>query len=70
MGIVLVFVEGQPDGSLRKATLHAVNAATQIAQKGGHEVHAIALAKDATALANAHQRFWRESGACRQCASF
>lgn len=53
MGNVLIVVEANSDGSLRKATLNAVTAGQQLAKASGGEVHAIALAKDATALANA-----------------
>ncbi|MCC6332743.1 MAG: electron transfer flavoprotein subunit alpha/FixB family protein [Myxococcales bacterium] len=53
MGNVLIFVEANPDGSLRKATLNAITAGQQLAKATGGEVHAVALAKDAGALANA-----------------
>jgi electron transfer flavoprotein alpha subunit len=53
MGNVLIVVEANTDGSLRKATLNAITAGQQLAKASGGEVHAIALAKDATALANA-----------------
>ncbi len=52
MGNVLIVVEANPDGSLRKATLNAITAGQQLAKASGGEVHAIALAKDATAVAN------------------
>jgi electron transfer flavoprotein alpha subunit len=52
MPIVLIVAEAQPDGSIRKATLHALAAGAQLAAKVGAELHAVALAKDATALAN------------------
>ncbi len=48
---VLIVVEAQPDGKLRKATLNALTAGKQLAQKAGGAVHAVVLAKDATALA-------------------
>ena len=51
MATVLIFVEQQPDGALRKATLNALTAGAQLARKTGGELHAVALAKDATALA-------------------
>jgi electron transfer flavoprotein alpha subunit len=51
MPIVLIIAEAQPDGSIRKATLHALAAGAQLAQKVGGELHAVALAKDANALA-------------------
>ena len=53
MGNVLIVVEANTDGSLRKATLNAITAGQQLAKATGGEVHAIVLAKDATALANA-----------------
>ena len=53
MGNVLIVVEANTDGSLRKATLNAITAGQQLAKATGGEVHAIALAKDATALAEA-----------------
>lgn len=52
MSNVLIVVEAQPDGSLRKATLNAITAGKQIAAKTGGELHAVVLAKDAGALAN------------------
>jgi electron transfer flavoprotein alpha subunit len=52
MGNVLIVVEANTDGSLRKATLSAITAGQQLAKATGGEVHAIALAGDATALAN------------------
>ena len=52
MPIVLIVAEAQPDGSIRKASLHALAAGAQLAQKIGGELHAVAIAKDATALAN------------------
>ena len=51
MGNVLIFVEANSDGSLRKATLNALGAGQKIASAVGGEVHAVALAKDAAALA-------------------
>lgn len=53
MGNVLIFVEANPDGSLRKASLNAITAGQQLAKASGGEVHAVALGKDASALANA-----------------
>jgi electron transfer flavoprotein alpha subunit len=52
MSNVLIVVEAQPDGSLRKATLNALTAGQQIASKTGGELHAVVLAKDAGPLAN------------------
>ncbi|MBK7862279.1 MAG: electron transfer flavoprotein subunit alpha/FixB family protein [Archangiaceae bacterium] len=46
MATVLVVVEAQPDGQLKKATLNAITAARQLG-----DVHAVVLAKDASALA-------------------
>ena len=57
MGNVLIVVEANSDGSLRKATLNAITAGQQLAKASGGEVHAIALAKDATALADAVKEF-------------
>jgi electron transfer flavoprotein alpha subunit len=53
MGNVLIVVEGNTDGSLRKATLNALTAGAQLAKASGGDLHAVVLAKDATALANA-----------------
>ncbi len=53
MGNVLIVVEANTDGSLRKATLNALTAGAQLARASGGELHAIVLAKDATALATA-----------------
>jgi electron transfer flavoprotein alpha subunit len=53
MGNVLIVVEANPDGSLRKATLNAITAGQKLAGATGGEVHALALAKDASALAEA-----------------
>jgi electron transfer flavoprotein alpha subunit len=51
MPIVLIVAEQQPDGALRKATLHAIAAGKQLAQKAGAELHAAVLAKDGAKLA-------------------
>jgi len=51
MPIVLIVAEQQPDGALRKATLNALAAGAQLAQKAGAELHAVALGKDVAALA-------------------
>jgi electron transfer flavoprotein alpha subunit len=53
MGNVLIFIEANPDGSLRKASLNALTAGAQLAKAVGGELHAVALAKDASGLANA-----------------
>ena len=57
MGNVLIVVEANTDGSLRKATLNAITAGQQLAKATGGDVHAIVLAKDATALANAVKEY-------------
>ena len=51
MSIVLIIAEQQPDGSLRKATLNALAAGQQLAQKSGAELHVAVFAKDAQAVA-------------------
>ena len=50
MSLVLIVAEQQPDGALRKATLHAVGAGKQLAEKVGGELHLVLLGKDATKL--------------------
>ncbi|MFO0600765.1 MAG: electron transfer flavoprotein subunit alpha/FixB family protein [Myxococcaceae bacterium] len=57
MGNVLIVVEANSDGSLRKATLNAIAAGKKLAAATGGQVHAIALAKDAGALANAVKEY-------------
>lgn len=52
MSTVLMFVESQADGALRKATLNALTAGAQLASKAGAELHAVVLAKDASVLAD------------------
>ncbi len=52
MAIVLIFAEQQPDGQLRKASLHALSAGAKLAALAGAELHAVVLAKDGAALAN------------------
>jgi electron transfer flavoprotein alpha subunit len=52
MPIVLIVAEQQPDGKLRKATLHGMAAGKQLADKAGAELHAVVLAKDAAPLAD------------------
>jgi electron transfer flavoprotein alpha subunit len=52
MPIVLIVAEVQPDGHLRKASLNALAAGQKLAQKAGAELHAVVLAKDASAVAN------------------
>lgn len=51
MGTVLIYVEANSDGSLRKASLNALSAGHKVAQATGHELHAVVLAKDASRLA-------------------
>ncbi|XXF76762.1 electron transfer flavoprotein subunit alpha/FixB family protein [Myxococcaceae bacterium GXIMD 01537] len=46
MPIVLIVAEQQPDGNLRKATLNAISAGQQLAQKAGAELHLVLLSKD------------------------
>ena len=48
MPIVLIVAEQQPDGHLRKATLNAVTAGKQLAEKAGAELHLVLLSKDAS----------------------
>ncbi|MBL8920020.1 MAG: electron transfer flavoprotein subunit alpha/FixB family protein [Myxococcaceae bacterium] len=57
MSNVLIVVEAQPDGSLRKATLNALTAGKQLTAKTGGELHAVVLAKDAGPLANAVKEY-------------
>ncbi len=51
MSVVLIIAEAQPDGQLRKATLHAVAAGADLAKKAGAELHLAVLAENPTALA-------------------
>jgi electron transfer flavoprotein alpha subunit len=46
MPAVLIVVERQPDGQLRKATLHAVAAGADLAAKSGAELHLAVVADD------------------------
>lgn len=48
MPIVLIVAEQQPDGALRKATLNALGAGKELAEKTGAELHVAAIGKDAT----------------------
>jgi electron transfer flavoprotein alpha subunit len=52
MSVVLIIAEAQPDGQLRKATLHAVAAGADLAQKAGAELHLAVLAENPSALAD------------------
>jgi electron transfer flavoprotein alpha subunit len=51
MPIVLIVTELQPDGKLRKASLNALSAGKQLAEKAGAELHAVVLGKDPGAVA-------------------
>ncbi len=51
MPVVLVVAEQQPDGNLRKATLNALSAGKQLAQKSGAELHAVIIGKDVAKVA-------------------
>ena len=51
MPIILIVAEQQPDGQLRKATLHAVGAGRALAEKAGAELHLVLLSKDPSPLA-------------------
>ncbi len=51
MPTVLIVAELQPDGSLRKATLNALSAGAQLAQKAGAELHTVVLGKDTARVA-------------------
>ena len=51
MSVVLIVAESQPDGQLRKATLHAVAAGADLAAKSGAELHLAVLAEAPAALA-------------------
>lgn len=57
MGNVLIYVEANLDGSLRKASLNALQAGALVAKATGGELHAVALGKDASALANAVKEY-------------
>ncbi|HZH04149.1 MAG TPA: electron transfer flavoprotein subunit alpha/FixB family protein [Myxococcaceae bacterium] len=51
MPAVLIMVEQQPDGKLRKASLNALAAGQALAQKAGADLHALVIAQDAAAVA-------------------
>jgi len=51
MPIVLIVAEQQPDGNLRKASLNAVSAGKQLADKAGAELHLVLLSKDPSKVA-------------------
>ncbi|HZI11078.1 MAG TPA: electron transfer flavoprotein subunit alpha/FixB family protein [Myxococcus sp.] len=52
MPIVLIVAEQQPDGNLRKASLNAVGAGKQLAEKAGAELHLVLLGKDPSKVAD------------------
>ncbi|GHG65322.1 electron transfer flavoprotein subunit alpha/FixB family protein [Comamonas sp. JC664] len=52
MPIVLIVAEQQPDGNLRKATLNAITAGQQLAEKAGGELHIALLGKDPAKVAD------------------
>ncbi len=52
MPVVLIVAEQQPDGNLRKATLNALSAGKQLAQKSGAELHAVIIGKDVAKVAD------------------
>jgi electron transfer flavoprotein alpha subunit len=51
MSLVLIVTEQQPDGRLRKASLNALAAGKDLAQKVGGELHAVLLGKDTAQVA-------------------
>ncbi|MBZ4394436.1 electron transfer flavoprotein subunit alpha/FixB family protein [Myxococcus sp. MISCRS1] len=51
MPIVLIVAEQQPDGNLRKASLNAITAGKQLADKAGAELHIAILGKDPAKVA-------------------
>ena len=51
MSTVLIVAESQPDGHLRKATLHAVAAGKDLAQKTGASLHLAVLGENPSAVA-------------------
>lgn len=51
MPVVLIVAEQQPDGKLRKATLNALGAGKQLAERSGRQLHSLVLAKDAAPVA-------------------
>jgi len=52
MPIVLIVAEQQPDGHLRKASLNAITAGKQLADKAGAELHIAILGKDPAKVAD------------------
>jgi electron transfer flavoprotein alpha subunit len=51
MSVVLIVAERQPDGQLRKATLHAIAAGADLAGKAGAELHLAVVADDPAPIA-------------------
>ena len=56
MPVVLIVAEQQPDGHLRKATLNALTAGAQLAQKAGAELHTVILGADVSAAGHRARR--------------
>ncbi|AEI65238.1 electron transfer flavoprotein subunit alpha/FixB family protein [Corallococcus macrosporus] len=52
MPIVLIVAEQQPDGNLRKASLNAISAGKQLAEKAGGELHIALVGKDPAKVAD------------------
>jgi len=52
MPIVLIVAEQQPDGNLRKASLNAISAGKQLADKAGAELHLVLLGKEPAKVAD------------------
>ncbi|MFY2563911.1 electron transfer flavoprotein subunit alpha/FixB family protein [Corallococcus terminator] len=52
MPIVLIVAEQQPDGHLRKASLNAITAGKQLADKAGAELHIALIGKDPAKVAD------------------
>jgi electron transfer flavoprotein alpha subunit len=51
MSTILIVAEAQPDGHLRKATLHGIAAGKDLAKKTGAPLHLVVLAEDPSKLA-------------------
>ncbi len=51
MSTVLILIEQQPDGRIRKASLHALSAGADLAKKAGADLHALVIGKEIAALA-------------------
>ena len=51
MSTVLIVAESQADGNLKKATLHAITAGKDLAQKTGAQLHLAVLAENPSSLA-------------------